>query len=815
MRTDVYAVEETVEIEAMEAEPDTPAARPALRAAAAGPQPTEEELREVRRRHLAFKQIGRNQDVDVAPADGLIPLALYPYLDVDRLRGDYPVCSFTDAVAGVAPLAKVIDSAIDESGLEGDELERCRRWTYQLESRIRIRSTGKTGERLFNLWNTCLEELSRQYENEAEKQKKLHDDLAAVRKQIPSDAELIGCDDSTAPDLLNALLRREEEGDGETLSSRDVADVVQGLRDILSLEFEESDSGLAADHLKEAVGDAFQSDLDFDSLSSLLHDAPHAEPLSVDRRARIEALITILDGHLDRLQSRGKSIDRLSRSADLVDHINRLLQDESLVARAWLAARLETSGRFDEKRHGTLLTADAPNRWGGIVVTPTPLRPVHVDLRDGFSAEDTANLLELFDREIPVRILVTVGTCVGGGETEASEPYLPTSLGERVLAGGRASGFIGQRSLVNVEGLLDDLRTFMRSRETAVMIVYDGSTFGPEEMHAYLKSAAGIESRVVPAFVSDGRKGEGWAKRFSVDANEQPDRVWPETEVEAAGSDDSPETRTSCFSAASLMLCEPRFRHHFGRIDRREWHDGMVPIEEYSGAATKIPFVEAVSDDGTIHRVIATEYAWRQLVRVAKRWASIRELGGIDNSFAVKAVRDETARLDSEFQERVRDLEQTHRATLEATTGRLAEEIVANIAAGLLGEAPTGTAAPRPAPTPPTPAAADVEEEPQAQQEAEVEEPPEEEEEDLEVFDEAYIETPRCTACDECTTLNSRMFAYNENKQAYIADISAGTYRELVLAAEKCPVRIIHPGKPLNPDEPHLDELVKRAEPFR
>jgi hypothetical protein len=58
------------------------------------------------------------------------------------------------------------------------------------------------------------------------------------------------------------------------------------------------------------------------------------------------------------------------------------------------------------------------------------------------------------------------------------------------------------------------------------------------------------------------------------------------------------------------------------------------------------------------------------------------------------------------------------------------------------------------------------------------------------------------------------MFAYNENKQAYIADADAGTFKELVVAAEKCPVRIIHPGKPRNPSESGLDDLVKRAEPF-
>jgi pyruvate-ferredoxin/flavodoxin oxidoreductase len=79
---------------------------------------------------------------------------------------------------------------------------------------------------------------------------------------------------------------------------------------------------------------------------------------------------------------------------------------------------------------------------------------------------------------------------------------------------------------------------------------------------------------------------------------------------------------------------------------------------------------------------------------------------------------------------------------------------------------------------------------------------------------EPYIETARCTTCDECTRLNNQMFAYDANKQAYIKDARAGTFKEIVQAAERCPVAIIHPGTPLNPKEKNLDKWVKRAEQF-
>jgi pyruvate-ferredoxin/flavodoxin oxidoreductase len=79
---------------------------------------------------------------------------------------------------------------------------------------------------------------------------------------------------------------------------------------------------------------------------------------------------------------------------------------------------------------------------------------------------------------------------------------------------------------------------------------------------------------------------------------------------------------------------------------------------------------------------------------------------------------------------------------------------------------------------------------------------------------EAYIDSARCTACNECTNLNNKMFAYNGDKQAYVKDPKAGTFQQLVIAAERCPVSIIHPGSPLNAKEKDLAKWVKRAEKF-
>lgn len=90
----------------------------------------------------------------------------------------------------------------------------------------------------------------------------------------------------------------------------------------------------------------------------------------------------------------------------------------------------------------------------------------------------------------------------------------------------------------------------------------------------------------------------------------------------------------------------------------------------------------------------------------------------------------------------------------------------------------------------------------------------EEEEEDEGLVMEPYIETARCTSCNECININKKMFAYNDAKQAYIKDPKAGTFAEIVQAAERCTAKIIHPGTPLNPRERDLDKWIERAKPF-
>ena len=78
-------------------------------------------------------------------------------------------------------------------------------------------------------------------------------------------------------------------------------------------------------------------------------------------------------------------------------------------------------------------------------------------------------------------------------------------------------------------------------------------------------------------------------------------------------------------------------------------------------------------------------------------------------------------------------------------------------------------------------------------------------------YEPAWIDTPECTACDECTNLAPKAFAYNADKKATITNPQGTTFANLVKAAEKCTAGCIHPGTPWNRGEAGVDKLIARA----
>jgi hypothetical protein len=317
----------------------------------------------------------------------------------------------------------------------------------------------------------------------------------------------------------------------------------------------------------------------------------------------------------------------------------------------------------------------------------------------------------------------------------------------------------------------------------ALFSVYAGPNGGEHALPAYLASAAAMQSRAFPAFSYDPEAGSEFVERFSLENNPQPAVDWPIERLDYADDDLQSVTANVAFTFADFVSCDARHAAHFAAVPRAEWRDGMVPVQQWlddppADATTGVPYLLAVDEASQLCRVLVDDRLIRAAQRCREGWHRLQELAGIRDARTERLIARERQAWEEE-----------HRKQLAAA-------IASSVAAGG-ASAPVADAAVNAAPAA---AAAAV----SAAVEAEPARNP----------DEPYIETIRCSSCNECTLLNGRMFAYNENKQAYIADLKAGSYAQLVQAAESCQVSVIHPGKPWDASEPGLEELIERAKPF-
>ena len=77
-----------------------------------------------------------------------------------------------------------------------------------------------------------------------------------------------------------------------------------------------------------------------------------------------------------------------------------------------------------------------------------------------------------------------------------------------------------------------------------------------------------------------------------------------------------------------------------------------------------------------------------------------------------------------------------------------------------------------------------------------------------------WIDTEECTACDECTNLNSSIFVYNDAGKAVIKNADGGPYSDIVKAAEKCTAQVIHPGLPRDRSAKDIDKWIARGSKY-
>ncbi|MFC1706718.1 hypothetical protein ACFL59_07845, partial [Planctomycetota bacterium] len=341
--------------------------------------------------------------------------------------------------------------------------------------------------------------------------------------------------------------------------------------------------------------------------------------------------------------------------------------------------------------------------------------------------------------------------------------------------------YVLQSASSNLYQLADEIGRGFRYNGSALFSICTGAAVATQVLPPYLVSASAMQSRAFPAFTYDPAAGTDWAARFSVSSNPQVESTWPVDSFLYEDAENQRHSEDLAFTLVDLAACDERYADHFVPVAQEEWHDGLVPVGEYlqlarEQAREKKAYILCVDDGDLLQKALPSDTLIESARRCSEAWRSLQELAGINNSHALSLLEREKKLWEEQKQKELDEL----RSQLQKDAG---QKVVAEVA---VAGAPEAKVAEEPA-------------------EVEEERPP----------GEPYIETTRCNSCNECTNQNKLMFVYNENKQAYIADPAAGTYRDLVIAAEKCQVAIIHPGKPRNPDEPNLEDLLKRAEPFQ
>jgi hypothetical protein len=464
------------------------------------------------------------------------------------------------------------------------------------------------------------------------------------------------------------------------------------------------------------------------------------------------------------------------------------------LAKALSMAGLESDGRYRDGVHDAMFDALGASDLDPADLAKFPDYLISVDASQ-LDALETATLMEALSSGLPVKVLVRTG------EIDSRVKQLSSA------AMGLGGVYVLQSASSNLYRYRERISRGLSYEGAALFCVYTGAGDSAGDLPPYLAAAAAMESRAFPAFTYDPSAGPDWASRFSLSDNPQADRDWPVHDLTYEDESLQRVSREVAFTLVDFLGCDGRYARHFARVPNENWNGSMISVPdsiavETRGLPEKVPSLWMVDSTNALHIVLVDGKLIREARRCREQWRSLQELGGIHNSHAERLLESERRAWEERLASETSAAQAREQEALSAE-GREAPVAGASSAAPSAAGAAASTAvspisgASSGAAVSPAQAAGS----PQSS--------------GANRTDEAYIVSARCTSCNECVKVNDRMFKYNGNKQAYIADLKAGTYADLVTAAENCQVAIIHPGKPWNPNEPGLEELLKRAEAFR
>ncbi len=370
--------------------------------------------------------------------------------------------------------------------------------------------------------------------------------------------------------------------------------------------------------------------------------------------------------------------------------------------------------------------------------------------------------------------------------------------------------FLHQGNTITPQVLYTGLKEGLDAFAPACFYVYNSIT--KDHLNPLVWSSAMLESRDFPNFTYKGILGTPYGARFCVSNNPCADLDWPVHTIDIVEEDNQSKLDVA-FTFCDLASLHQQYEHYFLNIEPQYWNKNLVYLPHFlklnlTEAIGKIPFIWMVNNKGHLQKVAVSETLVRATQERLDFWRLLQENSGINNFHVTKAVEENTHLLNETFAEKLEEIKGKHKAEILEIKEQEANTVMENLTNVLLDLDVSQL--------PSNPTKPNVINKPIASLEESIKTLKEEQKEEVvELEDlEAYIDTPLCTTCNECTGINNKVFKYNTEKLAYIEDVTAGSFKEMVEAAELCPVGIIHPGTPINKTEENLEDLIVRASKF-
>ena len=457
--------------------------------------------------------------------------------------------------------------------------------------------------------------------------------------------------------------------------------------------------------------------------------------------------------------------------------------------RAVRMAELELAGEYNPTVHDDFFTRFA---WQQFSEEEWLLCPPVVSMGGDGAMYDIGfqNLSRALMSGLPIKVLVvdtqvysnTGGqACTSGFISQVSDmaPFGAARQGKQeirkeisLIGMAHRSAYVMQGTIANVTHLLEGYIDGLNSRRPALFNIYAvcPPEHGVADDRAVEQSKMAVEGRAYPLFKFDPDAGTTFAECVSLDGNPAPDQDWPAYSLKYLDEEGREKSLNVPLTFADFAATEGRFSKQFRKAPPETWNENMLPLAEFIDLARderegRFPYIWATDTKNRLTRLLVTEDLVRATEERRQFWRQIKGVAGMDRPHV-----DE-----------------------EAIAGRVRADLIQRLSAslatiGINADAAASMAAPAPVAAHP---AADTSG-PQG-------------------YEPVWIETPECTACDECIFINPKIFAYNDQKQAVVVNPKGGPYQDMVKAAEKCTASCIHPGTPWNPHEPGLEKLLVRA----